>query len=1049
MKRAQSTGPADGGGAAAAWAEAARARGLPVDEAMHELAGALMTAYPALRAQLVLRPDDVLTIGKGRLRIARDLRTYRRLASALIPDLSDHDDVRRGLRLFAQRERLRIAARELRAREAGDVDVTARELSDLAQTCIEIALAEAQRWAEERFGIPMTPSGERCAFTVLGMGKLGGRELNCGSDVDLLPFYETDDGDVVKDGVVTDQTLHEHFTRITQRFTATLEDVTEDGMCWRVDLRLRPEGSRGPLVNALAAAERYYETWGRTWERAALVRARPVAGHPGFGARVIEALAPFVWRKKIDPRIASEMAQLVQRARAELSEDPERDLKLGPGGIREAEFFVQSLQLVWGGREPSLRDSNTLEALRRLRSRGLVTDRESREVESAYLTLRRLEHRVQFATGIQTHQLPRGEMLETIARSLGHASGLELEREVEKTRRRVTQRLASLTKEVPGSQRGGERFEALLTAIESGEEREVLAAITEGPGIDFATTTSADLARHLLALARRADFPLGASTSDRHPELAVALLEALSDAADSEQAARLLGTFFSRLATPSVYTRAMAEDLHVLRRLVGLFGASAFLGDALVYRPELVDSVLFTKRPPTPETTRQEVDTEVSAAMAPELLADENVDPEDAFVGALRHAKARVTMEVGLAELAGELKTREATTVLSALADATLEHATRHALRGRRERMLRDSRGLEERRVDERSLAERRGDERSLAERRVDERSLAERKGEGGLAVIAMGKLGGREIGHGSDLDIFFVYDAPGREDELAEKYVRAAQRVLSLVSTPHGAGPGYELDTRLRPSGSHGLLVVSLDAFARYHGLTRDGAALEPTSDERGTQAADWERQALVKARACAGDVELGRKVIALASHVAYERGAPDASAMNHLRMRMERELGKEGPRRYDVKLGRGGIVDVEFAVQWLQMKYGADPRVRTPDTETAIGALETCGYLDASVAAVLREGYAMLRRLEQALRVVHGTSASLIEEGAPGLPALARRMGFRDGAGTPSGTAAEALLERYRAVTRDVRAAYLTVLGLRAELPKDADSSRAKDPV
>ncbi|MCW5838177.1 MAG: bifunctional [glutamate--ammonia ligase]-adenylyl-L-tyrosine phosphorylase/[glutamate--ammonia-ligase] adenylyltransferase, partial [Labilithrix sp.] len=548
-------------------------------------------------------------------------------------------------------------------------------------------------------------------------------------------------------------------------------------------------------------------TWGRTWERAALVRARPVAGHPGFGARVIEALAPFVWRKAIDPRVAREMAQLVQRARLELSEDPERDLKLGTGGIREAEFFVQSLQLVWGGREPSLRDTNTLEALRRLRSRGLVTDRESREVEAAYLALRRLEHRVQFATGIQTHQLPRGEMLEIVARSLGHASGHELERDVDKIRRRVAARLASLTKDGGGSwdRAGAPRFELLLTAIESGEEMIVLTAITEGAGgLELVSSASPDLARHLLALARRPDFPLGASTRDRHPVLAATLLEALSDAADPEQAARLLASFFSRLSTPSVYARAMAEDTHVLRRLVGLFGASSFLGEALVYRPELVDSVLFTKVPPTAESTRLDVDVEIEEATALESsgdparaagaaspsgrrLAEQRVDNEEAFVGALRHAKARVTMEVGLAELAGELKTRDATIVLSALADATLEHATR--------------------------------------------RALAERGLEGGLAVIAMGKLGGREIGYGSDLDVFFVYDAPGREDELAEKYVRAAQRVLSLVSTPHGAGPGYELDTRLRPSGSYGLLVVSLDAFARYHGLARDGTAGEESA--------------------------------------------------------------------------------------------------------------------------------------------------------------------------------------------------------------------------
>lgn len=986
MKR---TGPSSDGGGGASWVEAARGRGLVFDDATAELAASLMAAYPALRAQILHRPEDLVAIGKGRLRVAKDLRAYRRLVTSFVSDEADHEEVKRGLRLFAQREKLRIAARELRPREVGDVDVTARELSDLAQVCIEVALAEAERWAEARFGAPVTAGGERCAFTVLGMGKLGGRELNCGSDVDLLPFYETDEGEVVKDGVATEQTLHEHFTRITQRFTATLETVTDEGLVWRVDLRLRPEGSRGPLVNALAAAERYYETWGRPWERAALLRARPVAGEPAFGVRVIDALAPFVWRKAIDPRIANEMAQLVQQARAELSDDPERDLKLGVGGIREAEFFVQSLQLVWGGRDPSLRPTNTLEALRRLRARGLVTDRECREVEAAYLHLRRLEHRVQFATGIQTHQLPEGEMLETIARSLGHGSGHELERDLEKTRRRVAHRLASLTKDVGGSQRGGERVAPLIAAIDSGEEATILSAISDSTtGLDFATGAPADLARHLLALARRPDFPLGVSTRDKHPVLAPTLLEVLADVADPEQAARLLVAFFSRLTTPSIYTRAMAEDLHVLRRLVGLFGASAFLGEALVYRPDLVDSVLFTRGTPNVKSVRADVDAEIADAASQE---SESGDPFESFVGALRQAKSRVTMEVGLAELSGELRTREATNLLSELADATLEHATRRAL---------EERGLE-----------------------------------GGLAVIAMGKLGGREIGYGSDLDIFFVYDAPpGRQEELAEKYVRAAQRVLSLVSTPHGAGPGYELDTRLRPSGSHGLLVVSLDAFARYHGLTREGIpASDPSSDRPSSpHAADWERQALVKARACAGDVEVGRRVVALAAHVAYERGAPEAASMHHLRMRMERELAKEGPQRYDVKLGRGGLVDVEFAVQWLQMQHGEDLRVRTTDTENALGALEACGYLDPSLAAVLRDGYAILRRLEQALRVVHGTSASLIEEGAPGLSALARRMGVRDGASTPSGLAADALLERYRAVTRDVRAAYLSVLGL-----------------
>jgi glutamate-ammonia-ligase adenylyltransferase len=223
-------------------------------------------------------------------------------------------------------------------------------------------------------------------------------------------------------------------------------------------------------------------------------------------------------------------------------------------------------------------------------------------------------------------------------------------------------------------------------------------------------------------------------------------------------------------------------------------------------------------------------------------------------------------------------------------------------------------------------------------------------------------------------------------------------------------------------------LLVVSLDAFSRYHGVTRDGA---PRSDAA-REAHDWERQALVKARPCAGDRELGARVAKIAARVAYGHGAPDPARVHHLRMRMERELAREVPGRFDVKIGYGGVVDVEFAVQWLQMKHGDDPRVHTPDTEAAITALEGSGHLDPHHAAVLREGYAVLRRLEQALRVVHGTSASLIEEGAPGLPALARRMGFRDGAGVVDQPASAALLARHAAVTREVRTTYLAILGL-----------------
>jgi glutamate-ammonia-ligase adenylyltransferase len=917
-----------------------------------DLRAMLREAYPALAAGLETHPEDLAGLSRG-TRQARDLRTYRRLAAAALGDLSELDGVRQGLRRFAAREKLRIAARELLAHPGHDVDVTARELGDLAEACCEAALHEALTWAEARFGPPITAGGEVCPFVVIGMGKLGGRELNAGSDVDLMLFYETDDG---RAGELSP---HEYFTRVAQRFVTTLDEPTAEGIVWRVDLRLRPEGTRGPLVNALAAAERYYETWGRTWERAALVRARPVAGDLRFGARLLEALSPFVWRRTVDPRIVEEMKAMLVRARAEAGQPANEDLKIGPGGIREVEFFAQSLQLVWGGREPRVRGTSTLDALRRLRARGFVSEREEAELSDAYLFLRRLEHRIQFATGLQTHAMPPdAAMRERIARSLGYDGSGALAAELGVVRARVAARYASLGQE-PSHDLS---FERLAAALDADDETAVAAAA----GDVFGGAASGDLPRHLMALARRPDAPLGATTRDKDAPFARLLVDALAGAADPEQATRLLAAFFARLTTPGLYVRALADDPRMVRALTSLLGASAFLGEALVGHPDLADRVVYARGVPTPEAARAQVDEEVAAL-------GRDAGDVDALVGALRRAKRHVTFEVGLADLAGELATREAAHVLTALADATLEHACRFSMR---------ERGLE---------------------------------GGRGLVLVAMGKLGGRELGYGSDLDVLFVYEDP--DEDAPERYARIAQRVLRLLGTPHGEGPGYELDTRLRPSGSHGLLVVSLEAFARY----------------QAEQAEAWERQALVKARICAGDEDLAARVLAVATEAAYERGAPDPERVHHLRTRMERELTHEHldrpPARYDVKLGRGGVVDVEFATQWLQMQNGRDPRVRTTETVVALAALETCGYLEPALADALREGWLFLRRLEQRLRVSHGTSATLLDEGAPGLAALARRMGMHD---APRARAEVALLERYAMITREVRAAYLRVLGV-----------------
>ncbi|HLV66756.1 MAG TPA: bifunctional [glutamate--ammonia ligase]-adenylyl-L-tyrosine phosphorylase/[glutamate--ammonia-ligase] adenylyltransferase [Polyangiaceae bacterium] len=927
----------------------------------------LGTAFPPLCTLTGPRVDAFARL------VSEGLQSERRgedlLRKAPQPRAAPGEDPTFGaaLRRFVWAERARIALRELLPLELGGapIAVTARELSALAEVSLSLALTEAELYVAKRTGPPLRADGAPSTLVAFGMGKLGGKELNAGSDVDLVFVYDTDEG-------ASTVPLHEHWTRVVRRAVATIDTPTEEGFVWRVDLRLRPEGSRGPLVNSVAATERYYETWGRLWERAALLRARPIAGDRALGALVErEIFTPFVYRHAVEPGLAFGLADLLERSRRELSKAPERDLKLGPGGIREAEFFVQTLQLVWGGKEPVVRARGTVAALSRLKSRGLVTDRETRTLSAAYAFLRRLEHRVQWTTGVQTHLVPDGQdELARLSRSLGYADERPLLAELARVRAEVSELFESVLPERRSAPPA--RFAELSSALGDPERA---AAASEAL---FATP---EVGEHLSALARRPDALLGELTRERHPKLADALLDALVGCPDPEQAARLLRAFFGRFSTPAPYVNALAEDAYALGRMVTVLGSSAFVGDAVVARPELADVVLFGRGAVSDPVAAVALELETKQrALAPDA---DPAEVQEAFVDALRTAKRRVVVEVAVADLAGSIGTRETTRRLSDLADAILARTAEHVL----------------------------GD------------------GARGLALIALGKLGGRDIGYGSDLDVIFVYDpsAAPSPDEASSYFARAAQRIIRLISEPSAAGPGYELDTRLRPSGSKGLLVTSLGAFARYHGIaipeTR-GLEQSPTSS-----GAAWERQALLRARACAGDAALGERVVAVAEAAAYEGGAPPAAEMHRLRERMEQELARERPGRYDLKTGRGGLLDVEFCVQWLQMKNGADPRVRTPDTALALEALAAAGYLERKHFETLRDGYAFLRRLEQRIHVLTGQSASVIDVRAPGLPELARRMGLSDEPGHP---AADQLLASYELVTTSVRRAYRAALGV-----------------
>jgi [glutamine synthetase] adenylyltransferase / [glutamine synthetase]-adenylyl-L-tyrosine phosphorylase len=950
------------------------------------LAVLLGTAFPPLVPHAGWQVDAVAEIAREGWRTARSREDMLERFRGVVEDFADPELALSRLRRAVWLDRARIALRELfpAAQGGAGVEVTARELSDLASAALEIVLAEAEERIAQRYGQPRRADGRASSLVVLGMGKLGGLELNAGSDVDLVLVYDTDEGR-------SELELHDHWTRVARRMVQSFEAPGEDGAIWRVDLRLRPEGSQGPIVNSAAATERYYETWGRLWERAALLRARPVAGDAELGAQLErEIFAPFIYRHEVDPEIATALAELVQRSRSELSSAPERDLKLGRGGIREAEFFVQSLQLIWGGREPVVREPSTLKALGKLRSRGLVSDREARDIAWAYALLRRVEHRVQWMSGIQTHLLPEpAAELERLARSLG-VDGGELLTEIGQARERVHSLFAALAPSAPRPPPG--RRAALLFSDQPSTARELAggtpAEAQHAPAVDL---RHPEMIEHLRALAKRPDGLLGEQTRERHPEFADEVLDAVVDSADPEQAARYLRSLFGHFVSARAYISALARDELALRRLVTALGASAYVGDAVVGWPDLADVIVFGG------AQISEIGATVAAELetfARDVAAESDAyERRGSFVSALRRAKSRITVEVAVADLAGQMGTRAATRVLSDLADAIIDRAADYELAG----------------------GTRPGSAEPL-----------------GLAVIAVGKLGGRDIGYGSDLDVLFVYDperAPVDVDP-GEYFVRRAQGIIKLISEPHPAGRGYELDTRLRPSGSHGLLVTSIESFARYHGVTLDPKSRPVARPSVLASGAAWERQALLRARFCAGDRQLGERVIEVAHIAAYEREAPAAAEVHRLRLRMQQELARERPpERYDLKLGYGGLLDIEFLAQWLQMQRGRDARVRTTDTAQALDALAAAGYLDRADRATLRDAYGFLRRLEQRIHVLHGSGSTVIDVNAPGLAPLARRMDFQDGARVP---ASAQLVERYRDVTGAVRAVYTRVLGV-----------------
>ncbi|HEX9577800.1 MAG TPA: bifunctional [glutamate--ammonia ligase]-adenylyl-L-tyrosine phosphorylase/[glutamate--ammonia-ligase] adenylyltransferase [Myxococcales bacterium] len=882
----------------------------------------------------------------------RSAREAMQLARERTARATDATSLARRLRRHKQVEVLRIALRDLLGASVPEVT---RELSQLASASFEAAVRFHHRRLCALHGAP-----EDRGFCVLGMGKLGGEELNFSSDADVIFVYD-------KDGHTSGGLPHFTFyARLAEEVTRAIgspKATPEGGFVFRVDLNLRPEGRSGPIVNAIRGLELYYEAQGAAWERFALLKARPIAGELHVGEEALRRLGPFVFRKYFDLKAIDEMRQLKARAEKEAARAPGIDLKLGKGGIREIEFFAQAIQLLHAGRNPNLRVRGTLRALERLLYAGIISSRDRDELAEAYIFFRRIEHRVQMVAERQTHAVPEDpQERERLARRAGLRDYASLERELTRHRAAVEARFKDLLR-VAGDTPADEDPRAAAAADPLATEEERAAALAE-LGFERPDTVAAELSR----LARRRGTPF----ADASP-LGPALISELAAAPDPDQAARHLTDLFFALGNPRPTAEMLAASPRTARLLVSLFGSSDFLSRSLVKHPELIDQLLGRGAAPL---VRDRDDLRAE-------LKDRLLSPDvEAVLTELRRFHNEEVLRIALHDVAGALDVESVSRQLSDLAGVCVESCL------------------------------------ALATAEIEKRDGAPRGLDGAptsLVVIGLGKLGGRELGYHSDLDLLFLYSTPGETEKRVsnhEHFARVAQKLISHLGLPLREGALYRIDTRLRPSGNAGPLVVSFEALATYHSR----------------EARLWERQALLKARAVAGDETLfARARTQVLEPSLFRREKPEDAARELLSMRerMEREIAAESPGRYNSKLGRGGLVDVEFAVQFLQLVHGAEhPRVRSASTPQALADLLQAGLLAPEDHQPLARGYRFLRRLESRLRIVRDRSVDHLPESGRELLHLARRMGY---SGPRAG---EELLADYERTAAEVRAAFLRVL-------------------
>ena len=823
-------------------------------------------------------------------------------------NLDDEASLSRAVRLLRKRVMVKLILRDLNG--LADLNEVMQAMTALAEVCVRQAQDCLMAALIEQYGRPIgAASGSPQELLVIGMGKLGGGELNVSSDIDLI-FVYAEDGET--DGPRT-LSNHEFFTRLGRRLINLINELTADGYVFRVDMRLRPYGDSGPLVMSFAALEEYLVSQGREWERYAWIKARVVspAEHPQI-AELFKLAQPFVFRKYLDFGAIDSMRKLHAQIRQEVQRrDRLNNIKLGPGGIREIEFTAQVFQLIRGGRDAKLRIRPTRQVLQVLAANGQIEADIAAGLDAAYVFLRNLEHRLQYLDDQQTQEMPeKPEDQAVIARAMGYADYAALLEPLDRHRALVSRQFEHIFGEQQDVSNDAPIWREGLTAEE-------LATHLESLGYRAA----ADSAQRLLQLREGIRYRQLPDPSRQRLDRLIPQFVAHSAQQNDPDAtlARAL-TLIEGVSRRAAYLAFLAEYPQALQRLVRLIAASSWVAEYLTQHPALLDELLDAREMYRPPQWRQ-IDADLQ-----QRLADCAGDTERQL-DVLRQAQQEQTFHLLAMDLQGLLPLEKLSDHLSDLADLMLRHVLALSWATARKRHCEQPR----------------------------------------FAIVAYGKLGGKELGYASDLDLIFLYD--DEHPDAQENYARLAQRINTVLGSHTASGRLYETDLRLRPNGASGLLVSTIAAFAEY----------------QRTQAWVWEHQALTRARFSAGDAEIGAAFERIRQEVLRQPRDLDNLRREILSMRRKMHDGHPNATDlFDIKHDRGGMVDIEFMVQYLVLAHAhAYPELTANIGNLAL--LKLAGELQLipdELAERVRELYRTLRQTQHRMRL-NSESPCRIEQG------------------------------------------------------------------